>query len=229
MEAKRGMGRGVGVSLLAIVGIVALVGLFEGSAFAEGDTAGVPEERGAEKRAKPLWRDVVDGVSAFAVIVIGVATVWVMIQQHKQAKKQGAWERKLGDRQLKQDKELGERQERWTRMEMRREALRGAMEYLRRVWRTGAVEPEDEVLFQVEAWAMAGVFEREEALVVVEFGKKGMEGRKVVEELAREEGRPGGGRPEELERLKEKRKEVMRWVAEAFKKLAIACWEEKVG
>lgn len=203
MSAKRRMGRGAAIVLLAMLGFVAVVGSFGGSAFAEGDTSGTMEERGGEETGKPLWRDVVNVVSALAVVVIGVATLYVMFQQKRLGQRQMAWER-----------EYGRRQEALALSERRQQVFRAML---------GFVKKGRALDFVAEVVGRGGVIGKEEGELLRECCYKAQEVEAAMER-ARKEGKSFDEAIEEGTELDE----LIGWWAEAMNKLGKA-WIEPGG
>lgn len=214
MDRRREMARRLGPVLLVVVVIAALVGVFARDGFGEGDTLAVVEEGGGEETGKPLWRDVVDVVSAFAVIVIGAATLYVMFRQKRLGQRQMAWER-----------EFGERQERLMLGDRKYKVVEALGDFILRI--DEGVEAEDLHRLALGGFGKMFLFGEKEQEWVGEFCRRAGE----LEQVGR------GLRKKELEgverdKLDKKRKELVKWFvgsADEVRKLMRGCWGGGAG
>lgn len=220
MNPRRGMACRVSPALVVVM-IAALVGVFQVDGFGEGDRSGVVEERGGQETGKPFWRDVVDVVSAFAVIVIGVATVWVMIAQTRQTKRQGRWEKQFGERQDRWQREFAERQERMRQGERKHEVVKGVVRFYEKLAKGEKIKWWDvQELLVVNIGRGLAMFKGAKRKWLVELADKAKKWWEV-EKLVEEEG--------ETEESERRRKELREWFqrsGEAIGELVEACWEK---
>lgn len=211
MDRRREMARRLGAVLLVVILIAALVGVFAGDGLGEGDSSVVGEERQAEGGGRSWFWDAVNAVSALAVIVIGVATVWVMITQRRQSSWQARWQ-----------KEFGERQQWMAEGGRKLEVVKGVGRFYEKLAKGRGIKWWDvQELVLVEIPTGLALFKGKRRRFLLGVAVKAKEWWETEKKLA-EEGKRG-----DAERNKRELEKWFELSGEEMGELAAACWEER--